>query len=250
VFSNVSFSAAAAVACIFGIGLFGSTYLVPLYVQTLQHFTPLDSGLLLMPAGIIMGLCMPIAGYLSDRLSARTMVIAGLLCFGVSSLWLAHVDANMTFWNMAWAVVLSRIALAIMKPSLNVAALRALKPEHLSQGAGMINFARQLGGAFGVNLLSVTLDRRTFFHSDTITATQTAGNSATTEVLRTIQGVLAQAGVPEDMQAAGALNYLGRLVHAQAYTMGFRDSFLVVAIVFIVALIPAWMMGRHNPRQA
>jgi MFS transporter, DHA2 family, multidrug resistance protein len=244
VFQNVSFSAAAAVACIFGVGLFGSTYLVPLYVQTVQHFTPLSSGLLLMPAGIIMGLCMPVAGFLSDRLAARTMVIAGLLCFGISSFWLANIDANMTFWSMAWAVVFSRIGLAIMKPSLNVAALRALKPEHLSQGAGMINFARQLGGAFGVNLLSVTLDRRTFFHSDTFTATQTAANGATAEVLRTIQGLLARSGVPEDLLASGSLNYLGRLLHAQAYTFGFRDSFLVVALVFTVALIPAWIMGR------
>lgn len=250
VFSNVSFSSAAAVACIFGIGLFGSTYLVPLYVQTLQHFTPLSSGLLLMPAGIIMGICMPIAGFLSDRIAARNMVIAGLLCFGISSFWLARVDSNMTFWSMAWAVVFSRIGLAIMKPSLNVAALRALRPEHLGQGAGMINFARQLGGAFGVNLLSVTLDRRTFFHSDTLTATQTSGNSTTAELLRSIQGLLAQAGVPEDLQAAGALNYLGKVIYAQAYTMGFRDSFLVVGVIFTLALIPAWAMGRNKPRTA
>ncbi len=247
VFSNVSFSASAAVACIFGIGLFGSTYLVPLYVQTVQHFTPLSSGLLLMPAGIIMGLVMPIAGYMSDRVSARNMVIAGLLCFGISSFWLARVDSNMSFWSMAWAVVFSRIGLAIMKPSLNVAALRALRPEHLSQGAGMINFARQLGGAFGVNLLSVTLDRRTFFHSDTLTATQTPANSVTAELLRSIQALLAQAGVPDDLQSAGALHYLGRVIYAQAYTMGFRDSFLVVALIFTFALIPAWLMGRHRP---
>lgn len=247
VFTSVSFTAAAAVACIFGIGLFGSTYLVPLYVQTLQHFTPLSSGLLLMPAGIIMGICMPIAGFLSDRISARSLVIAGLVCFGVSSFWLARVDANMTFWSMAWAVVFSRVGLAIMKPSLNVAALRALRPEHLSQGAGMINFARQLGGAFGVNLLSVTLDRRTFFHSDTLTATQTTANSSTAELLRSIQALLAQAGVPENLQAAGAMNYLSKLLYAQAYTMGFRDSFLVVALVFVFALIPAWLMGRHKP---
>ena len=114
----------------------------------------------------------------------------------------------------------------------------------------MINFARQLGGAFGVNLLSVTLDRRTFFHSDTLTATQTPGNGATAELLRNIQGLLAQAGIPEDMQAAGALHYLGRVIHAQAYTLGFRDSFLMVAIIFTFALIPAWIMGRTKPRQA
>jgi DHA2 family multidrug resistance protein len=248
VFGSVQFAAAAAVACIFGVGLFGSTYLVPLYVQTVQHFTPLSAGLLLMPAGILMGVAMPIAGYLSDRIAARNMIFAGLLCFGISSFWLAHVDANMPFWSIAWAVIISRIGLAIIKPSLNVAALRALQPELLSQGAGMINFARQLGGAFGVNLLSVTLDRRTFFHSDTLTATQTPGNSATAELLRSIQGLLGQAGIPEDMQAAGALHYLGRVIYAQAYTLGFRDSFLMVAIIFTFALIPAWIMGRTKPQ--
>jgi EmrB/QacA subfamily drug resistance transporter len=156
VFRSLQFTSATAVACIFGVGLFGSTYLVPLYVQTVQHFTPLNAGLLLMPAGVIMGFAMPIGGWLSDRIAARQMVIAGLLCFAISSWWLAHVDANMTFWTIAWAVVLSRIGLAIIKPSLNLAALRALNPELLSQGAGMVNFSRQLGGAFGVNLLSVT----------------------------------------------------------------------------------------------
>jgi EmrB/QacA subfamily drug resistance transporter len=250
VFGSVQFAAAAAVAWIFGVGLFGSTYLVPLYVQTVQHFTPLAAGLLLMPAGLLMGVAMPIAGYLSDRVPARNMIFAGLLCFGVSSFWLAHVDANMAFWSIAWAVIISRIGLAIIKPSLNVAALRALRSELLSQGAGMINFARQLGGAFGVNLLSVTLDRRTFLHSDMLTATQTAGNSTTVELLRAVQALLARAGIPEDLQMAGALNYLGRVIHAQAYTAGFRDSFLMVAIIFTLALIPAWMMGRLRPRYA
>jgi len=197
-----------------------------------------------------MGIAMPIAGYLSDRIAARNMIFAGLLCFAVSSFWLARVDANMPFWSIAWAVIISRVGLAIIKPSLNVSALRALQPTLLSQGAGMINFARQLGGAFGVNLLSVTLDRRTYFHSDTLTATQTPGNGATAELLRSIQALLAQSGVPDDMQAAGALNYLGRVIHAQAYTLGFRDSFLMVAMIFMFALIPAWIMGRAESRHA
>ena len=59
-------------------GLFGSTYLVPLFVQTVQHLTPLAAGLLLMPGGLILGLFMPIGGYLSDRIPARKLIIAGL----------------------------------------------------------------------------------------------------------------------------------------------------------------------------
>ncbi len=244
VLANPQFTGAATVAFIFGVGLFGSTYLVPLFVQTVQHLTPLAAGLLLMPGGLILAVFFPIGGYLSDNMPARTLIVAGLLCFAVSSWWLAYVDVNTPFWTIAWCVVLSRIGLGLIKPALNLSALKSLRPEVLGQGAGMINFSRQLGGAFGVNLLSVILDRRTFFHSDTMTALQTAGNSATAELLRLIQQALAQGGASPDLAAAGALHYLGRVIYAQAYTLGFRDSFLVVAIIFALGLVPAWMMGR------
>jgi DHA2 family multidrug resistance protein len=245
VLANGQFTCAAAVACLFGVGLFGSTFLVPLFVQTVQGYTPLGAGLLLMPGGLILGLFMPFSGFLSDRVPTRGLIISGLLCFALSSYWLATIDVNSPFWTVAGSVMLSRLGLGLIKPSLNVTALRSLRPEFLGQGAGMINFARQLGGAFGVNLLSVMLDRRTFFHSDTITAMQTAANSGTAELLRSMQALLAQAGVSPDVQASGALHFLGRVVHAQAYTMGFRDSFLITAVVFTIGLIPAWIMGRR-----
>ncbi|MFH1605243.1 MAG: MFS transporter, partial [Pseudomonadota bacterium] len=104
---------------------------------------------------------------------------------------------------------------------------------------------RQLGGAFGVNLLSVYLDRRTFFYSDVLTSMQTAANSATAQLLDSVKHLLAQAGTTSDVQSAGALHFLGRVVHAQAATLAFRDSFLIVTLIFIFALIPAWIMGRR-----
>jgi DHA2 family multidrug resistance protein len=247
---NGQFTCAAAVACLFGVGLFGSTYLVPLFVQTVQGYTPLAAGYLLMPGGLILGLFMPVAGLLSDRLPTRGLIISGLVCFALSSYWLATVDVNSAFWTIAGCVMLSRVGLGLIKPSLNVTALRSLRPELLGQGAGMINFARQLGGAFGVNLLSVMLDRRTFFHSDTITSLQSAANSGTAEMLRSMQALLAQAGVSQDLQVSGALHFLGRMVYAQAYTMGFRDSFMITAVVFTLGLIPAWIMGRGTLRTA
>jgi DHA2 family multidrug resistance protein len=244
VLANARFTAAAAVACIFGAGLFGSTYLVPLFVQTVHHFTPMAAGLLLMQGGLVLGLFFPIGGYLSDRLPAQGLIVTGLVCFGVSAYWLGSVDANTPFWTIAWCVVVSRVGLGLIKPALNVTALRALRPELLGQGAGMINFSRQLGGAFGVNLLSVVLDRRTFFHSNALANLQTASNSGTAEFLRRMQDLLAQSGVPHDLQLPGALHFLDRVVYAQAYTLGFRDSFLIVALVFTLALVPAWIMGR------
>src|SRR3954471_612240 len=99
------------VACLFGVGLFGSTFLVPLFVQTVQGYTPLGAGLLLMPAGLILGLFMPFSGFLSDRIPSRGLIISGLLCFAFSSYWLATIDVNSAYWTVAGSVVLSRIGL-------------------------------------------------------------------------------------------------------------------------------------------
>ena len=101
----------------------------------------------------------------------------------------------------------------------------------------MINFFRQLGGAFGVNLLSVSLDRDTFFYSEALTSTQTRA----TQHHRTAERdgrLLAQAGASPDLQSAGALNFLGRMVYAQAYTLAFRDCFLIVTLVFLLCIDP------------
>ena len=250
VLANARFAAASSIAFIFGAGMFGSSYLVPLFVQTVQGFTPLEAGLLLMPGGFVLGLFFPIGGYLSDRIPARGLIVAGLLCVSVSAYWLGSVDANTSFWTIARCVVTSYVGLALIKPALIVAALRPLRPELLGQGAGLINFSRQLGGALGVNLLSVVLDRRTFFHSNALANLQTAANSGTAEFLRRMQDLLAQAGVPPDLQLPGALHFLDRVVYAQAYTFGFRDSFLIVAFVFALALIPAWIVGRTRVSQS
>lgn len=244
VLTNSRFAAAGSVAFILGAGLFGTVYLVPLFVQTVQRYTPLAAGLLLMPPGLVMGILLPLGGYLTDRLPAPGLIMAGLICFAVSCFWFAGVDVNTPFWLLVWWVSLGRIGLALINPSLNVAALRALRSEQLGQGAGMINFFRQLGGAFGVNLLSTILDRRTAFYSDVLASMQTAGNTATAELLHSMQAILAQSGASPELQASGALDFLGRVIYAQAYTLGFRDSFLICALVFMFALIPAWIMSR------
>jgi hypothetical protein len=240
------FAAAACVAVVFGIGQFGTMFLIPLFVQSIQGLTPLDSGLLLMPGALLLGLFMPVGGYLCDRLPPRVLLITGLSAFALSTYWLRNVDVNTAFWWILVSVVVSRLGQALINPTLNATAMRSLQAAQLRQGAGMINFFRQLGGAFGVNLLSVSLDRDTFSYSDRLTSMQTPGNSATTEMLNQMGRLLAQAGAPPTLQTSGALDFLGRMVYAQAYTLAFRDCFMIVTLVFLLSLIPAWLMGRKR----
>jgi EmrB/QacA subfamily drug resistance transporter len=240
------FAAAGCVAVVFGIGQFGTTFLVPLFVQTVQGLTPLDAGLLLMPGALLLGVFMPLGGYLCDRMPARALLITGLSGFAVSTYWMRDVDTNTAYLWMLFCVVVSRVGQSLINPTLNATAMRSLHTTQLRQGAGMINFFRQLGGALGVNLLSVSLDRDTFFYSDRLTSMETAGNSSTAALLSSMEQLLAQSGASPDVQSAGALNFLGRMVYAQAYTLGFRDCFMIVTLIFVLAFIPAWLMGRKT----
>ncbi|MBV1800050.1 DHA2 family efflux MFS transporter permease subunit [Siccirubricoccus sp. G192] len=244
-FANRGFAGASAVALVYGACIFGTTYLVPLFVQTIQGYTATRAGLVLMPAGLVMVIVFPIAGRLADRMPPWQPIALGLLFFAVSCWLLGAVDTDTPFWSMALWILVGRIGLGLAMPSMNAGALRALPPRWLGQGAGAINFARQLGGALGVNLLSILLEQHTELYAQTMVATQDGGGgSATLEALRMIDGLLRQDGVPETQRLGGSYDFLGRILQAQAGMLGFRDSFLAVAVACLVALLPTLAMRR------
>ena len=128
-------------------------------------------------------------------------------------------------------------------PTINVSALRALPPEQLNRGSGTINFIRLMGGAVGVNGFVVFIEQRAEFHSVALAATQTPSNVVSRELLERIGSLLGNVGVPEAARAPGALHYLGRVIEAQANTLGFQDGFMLITGIFLGALIPAWVLG-------
>ncbi|MET3662667.1 DHA2 family efflux MFS transporter permease subunit [Aquamicrobium ahrensii] len=245
-FANLPFSSASLVAFIMGAGLFGSTYLVPLFVQTIQGLTPTQAGLMLMPSGFVLVVIFPIAGRLSDKVPAGYLIGAGMLIFAWSSWLTASVSVDTAFWTLAWWTVISRIGLGLLFPSLTAGSLKVLPRELVAQGSGAINFIRQLGGAFGVNLLAVFLERRTVYHSDALTATQTSHNPATMDLLQTVAGLAKASGLPDYQQLPAAIQFLGQVIAIQANTLAFHDGFLIVTLVFLIALVPTWMLHRAH----
>lgn len=250
VFLNPAFAGASIVGFIFGAGIFGSTYLVPLFAQIIQGYSATDAGLLLMPAGLAMAVAFPIAGRIADKAPAYLIVMSGLCVFALSSFLMKNIDTNTPFWMFAWWIVLGRVSLAFIMPALNVGALKALPLAWLSQGAGAINFVRQLGGAFGVNLLTILLERRSQLYIQTFTASQDGTNTVTAALLRDTSGLLAQAGVQESVRQAGAIDYLAKVIYAQGSMMGYRDGFLAVAMLFFIAMLPAFMLRARTVKAA
>ena len=246
-FNNAQFASAVFVYFVFGMGNFASNYIIPVFVQEVQHFSATLSGLVLLPAGIMVVCLVSFFGRMTDFVQPHYMVMFGLTMFAIGSLLMNGSDVNTTFWTFAIFVMISRFGMSLILPALNTAALRALSSEELNKGSGTINFTRQLGGAFGVSGVVVFMEQRTQFHVDALAATQTPGNTISRDLLDQVGLLLGEFGVPAAIRESGALHYLGDVVTAQASTLGFKDGFLIISIVYIAALLPAWVLGRSRP---
>ena len=245
-FRNRNFALCAIIAFTFGMGNFGTAYAVPVFGQLVQGQTALDAGNMMLPAALIVVLALPFTGRLADVISPRVGIMMGLALFCLGTLPMAGADANTPYLHLVLFAVVARGGMSFTMPFIMSTALRTLRPEQLNAGGGTINFCRQLGGSLGLNAWVVFLEVRTHYHSDILAATQSADNTSSREMLSDVGRILGEAGVPSSIHEPGALHYLGQVVHAQANTIGFQDGFLILAISFLFAMIPAWLLGRSR----
>ena len=234
---------------VFGAGLFASGYFIPVFVQTIQNYSATDAGLLLAPGGLVMMIFFPLAGRITDSVSAHVPIAGGLLIFAIGFLLISVIDVNTGFWALVGYTAINRIGLSLAIPSLSAGALKAVPPEKLARGASSATFFRNLGGGFGITLLTAFLEHRTQFHGQALTATQTSANQTTFEMLDSVRKLLGEFGMSDTVQSSGALDFLSRVIQAQASTLGFQDTFLVIAVVSLIAVGPAWMIGGAGRRK-
>ena len=170
-FAGGGFRATALVALAYGLGLFGTTYLIPVFVQDVAGYSPSRAGALLIVPGVGLAVTIALAGRWTDRVEPRRIVIAGLALFALSSLLLAFAGRGTGFVVLGIWLLIGRIGLGMIIPALSVAAVQALDERYIAHAASSVNFVRQLGGAIGVNLLAVLLEWRLGVHGPAGAAT-------------------------------------------------------------------------------
>jgi len=159
-FAHRPFSMGGLVAFTYGMGLFGSTYLVPVFMQEALHLPPSQAGAVLLPAGIVLALTIPVAGRLADRVPVSRLVTTGLLLLALSFFLMIGVSAGTSLGLITLWAVIGRVGLGFVLPSLNLGSMHGLPDTLISHGSSTINFLRQLGGAVGIGLVGNVLEWR------------------------------------------------------------------------------------------
>ena len=162
------FAMGSVVALIYGAALFGSTYLLPVYMLVALHLSASAAGTIMVPAGIALAISIAIVGRLADRRPTRVLVAIGLALLALSFALMPVLGLGSAVWLLVAFITIGRIGLGFILPSLNLGSMRPLAKALISSGASAINFARMLGGAAGVSLCAVVLEWRLAAHGDSL----------------------------------------------------------------------------------
>ena len=167
-FQYKQFAMGSVVAFIYGTALFGSTYLLPVFMQLGLQLSASLVGTLMLPAGLVLAATIALVGRLADRQPAHLLVSIGLALLALSFGLMVFVSLGSSLWILVAFAILGRIGLGFILPSLNLGSLRPLEKSLISQGSSAIGFLRMLGGAAGVSLCGIVLEWRLAAHGATL----------------------------------------------------------------------------------
>lgn len=236
VLRNVPFASATAIGGVLGMGLFGSLFLLPLFLQNELGYPAMTSGLALMPRSIAMAVIMPVGGLFYSRIGPRAMVTAGLLVSSYSFWELSHLTSTIGFRDILLPQVWQGVGFSLIFLSLSTAAFATIPRAHMTGAAGLYNVVRQVFGSIGIavsaNQLTVGMTR---YHAQ-LAEHVSLFDPTTRNVVAAATAGLQRAGADAFLSAQRALRLLDLRVARQAAVLAYDHVFWLVAVLFLLAL--------------
>jgi DHA2 family multidrug resistance protein len=242
-----NFATAAFMMFVLGMVLFGTTVLIPQFLQVLMGYTAEQSGIALSAGGVVLIFMMPIVGQLVSRVDPRLLIAAGFTSTSLALYHMTTINTQIDFGTAAMYRVYQTVGLAFLFIPISTLAYMGIPRHKSNQVAGMNNFMRNLGGSIGISMLSTWLQRLSQQHSVTLSAHATAGDRLFTQRITGLTQTFTSQGVPENEANARAYSLLSRTISGQASTLAYVDIISIMAVV-IMCLVPLVFLMKRPPR--
>jgi len=238
-FKDFNFSIANGILFIFGFGMFGSTFLLPLYLQLSLGYTAFQAGSLFLPVGILQAITAPISGYLSDKIDPRIPAGIGITLLAGSLFINSSLSLYSEHQQIMLALYIRGFAMGLMFTPLSMAALSNVPKHKIGQASGLFNIIRQLGGSFGIAFMSTLLLRRTIYHMAIYGQSVNPQSDTYHAVAQHLSrfSMNAMAG-NQTLGAMRANALIASHISTQSFIQAVGDDFLVASIITIAALVP------------
>jgi len=244
-FASQPFTAGCAFSFVLGAGLYGSVYLLPLFLGFVRHHTPIEIGEIMMVAGAAQLAISPIAAVAEKRIDPRVVTAVGYTLFGVGLLANGFMTYETDFHGLFWPQVLRGAGVMLCLLPTTSVALEGYAGDALANASALFNLMRNLGGAVGIAVVDTVLELRPSAHAETLLAQLQAGSRDAARFaglpLDRFHGV--PLGPIDDMTQA----YVTPLVERAALVLSFNEAWLLLGAIFAVSLPLALLVRKREP---
>lgn len=239
-----NFMVATILSAVIGMGLYGSSYLLPLFLGQIAGYSPMQIGEVIAWMGLPQLFVMPFVARLSQKIDNRLMCMFGLAMFGISCLMNAYMDASTGYDQLMLSQIIRAIGQPFVMLTLSNFAMNGVAPKDMPSASSLFNMTRNLGGSIGIALLATSLTNREHFHSARLGEAVSLASSATQARLDALtQGFIAN-GIDPATAANQALAAIDRIVRRESFVMAYNDGFWIVGVILLAACIPLWFADK------
>ncbi len=244
-FADRNFATGSLFSFVLGVGLYGLVFLYPIFLARVRGYDSLEIGNTMFVSGAFMMVTAPIAGTLAQKMDPRWMMAVGLALFAVSCVELVPITRDWAFVELFVPQAVRGVAMMICMLPVSVLALGTLPPERVKNASGLFNLTRNLGGAFGLAIITTVLNKRWDLHIERLHESVNWARSVATEQLSALtQGFAATLGSDASRQALAVLSNTAR---REALVMAFSDVFLLLAVIFFAVLLLVPLARKPQP---
>ena len=230
IFKYPMFALSSAISIVISVAMFSAMILLPIYVQTIRGISPMDSGLLMLPGAIIMGIMSPITGKLFDKYGARTLAVIGLTITIVTTYFFSKISMDTTYFSLILLYTFRMFGMSMVMMPVMTNGLNQLPAINNPHGTAMNNTLQQVSGAIGSALLITVMNNRSEARGEELAAEAMANMSAS--------------GAEPSAQAIASMQ---QQIMNQAMLDGINFSFFVSTLIAVLALILAFFIKRVTP---
>ncbi|MDF1633869.1 DHA2 family efflux MFS transporter permease subunit [Mycoplana sp. MJR14] len=244
-FSDRNFSFGSMFSFVMGIGLYGLTYLYPVYLGHIRGYDSLMIGETMFVSGLTMFFTAPVAGILSNKLDPRVMMSIGFFSFGAGTYIMTGLTADWDFYELFIPQILRGFGLMMCMVPINNVALGTLPPARIRNASGLYNLTRNLGGAVGLAIINTVLTTRQDVHYMQLREHVDWGSPQAVEQINNMAANYTAHGLDG---ATAAIKQMVNLVERQAMIMAFSDVFMLLTVLFAGMLLCVTMIRKPQAR--
>jgi MFS transporter, DHA2 family, multidrug resistance protein len=245
--ANRNFGICSIIMLMFSIGMFGSTFLLPLYLQNSLGYTALQAGAVFLPVGIIQGTLSPLSGFLGTKINPKWIIITGVLLLTLSF----YVNSSFSYLTerpyIMFGLYIRGFAMGTIFTPLSTLSLSQISREKMAQASGVTNTIRQIGGSLGVAILTTVLTTRVTYHTELYSEAILPNSTEYKQVKSSLQNFAqVQVGSSPAVAAQQGQALLVSNIDKQAYIQGVDDDFLLVSVITFLGSAPVLWLRRRK----